>query len=302
MSNVPSDSICADGSVHAEWNMIFRNGEHNVIQDPERLYNKKENEYDNVHILYIHTLGAENKNAIGIEENGDKSYLVYYDHTDDVAMPSPFFTDRDIKEENVIDCTSIGQTLIINLKFDSEEYYSGLYYFLWKPDDNSYKFIENSLPKPDMDFTLSHFTYIETDYQEIGDILSFPSNTVIINKQSDYNNLAVGLYEKNKKEIARKKHFANPFYVRYALELFDGSYACISTPILMLPNISSSTIGYVSRVVQNIWFATHSCALYFKNKKSLEEWNDIIKGIAVFVTKGVDIYETDGDQKIKSDG
>ena len=43
MSNVPSDSICADGSVHAEWNLIFRNGEHNVVQDPKRLYNKKEN-------------------------------------------------------------------------------------------------------------------------------------------------------------------------------------------------------------------------------------------------------------------
>ena len=122
MSNVPSDSICADGSVHAEWNLIFRNGEHNVVQDPKRLYNKKENEPDSVHILYIHTFGAENKNAIGIrkDDTENKSYLVYYDHTDTAIMTSDFFTDqREIKEENVIDCTSIGQTLIINLKFDS---------------------------------------------------------------------------------------------------------------------------------------------------------------------------------------
>lgn len=304
MSNVPSDSICADGSVHAEWNLIFRNGEHNVVQDPKRLYNKKENEPDSIHILYIHTFGAETKNAIGIREDDTekKSYLVYYDHTDTAIMTSDFFTDRKIKEENVIDCTSIGQTLIFNLKFDNPSYYSGLYYFLWVPDTKSYKFIGNSLPKPEMDFTLSRFTVDMVNYQEIGDILSFPSNTVIVNKQTDYNNLAVGLYEKNKKEIAIQKHFVNPFFVRYALELFDGSYACISAPILMFPNITSSTIGYVYRVWQYIYFVTHSCAMYFKNKKSLEDWNDIIKGIAIFVSKGVDLYETNGDQRIKSDG
>ena len=157
MSNVPSDSICADGSVHAEWNLIFRNGEHNVVQDPKRLYNKKENEPDSVHILYIHTFGAENKNAIGIrkDDTENKSYLVYYDHTDTAIMTSDFFIDRrEIKEENVIACTSIGQTLILNLKFKPGNYYSGLYYFLWKPDDNSYKFLGNQLPKPYVKFAL----------------------------------------------------------------------------------------------------------------------------------------------------
>ena len=304
MSNVPSDSICADGSVHAEWNLIFRNGEHNVVQDPKRLYNKGANEPDSVHILFIHTFGAETKNAIGIREDitEKKSYLVYYDHTDTAIVTEAFFTDREVKEGNVIACTSIGQTLIINLKFNDQNYYSGLYYFLWEADKKEYKFIGNSLPKPEMDFTLSQFGGNMVNYQEIGDILSFTSNTVIVEKQTDYNNLAVGLYEKNKKEIAIRKHFVNPFFVRYALELFDGSYACISAPILMFPNITASTIGYVHRVRQYIYFNTHSCTMYFKNKKSLEDWNDIIKGIAIFVSKGVDIYETDGDQRIHSDG
>ena len=109
MSNVPSDSICADGSVHAEWNLIFRNGEHNVVQDPKRLYNKGTNEPDNVHILYIHSFGAGNKNAIGIECNENKYSLVYYDHLGTDTIRKSFFTDgREVKEENVIACTSIG--------------------------------------------------------------------------------------------------------------------------------------------------------------------------------------------------
>ena len=314
MSNVPSDSICADGSVHAEWNLIFRNGEHNVVQDPKRLYNKKENEPDSVHILYIHTFGAETKNAIGIREDKteNKSYLVYYDHTDTAIMTSDFFTDqREIKEENVIDCTSIGQTLILNLKFDSDEYYSGLYYFLWNPDKKSYKFIGNKLPKPDMDFLLCNGTFdkgaknpriFKTNGQEYGDIVDFISKGATINKQTDYNNLVIGLYEKNKKEIEREKHFVDPFFVRYALELFDGSYAYISTPILMFPNISISTVGYALKSDHKVYIQTHFCSLYFKNKKSLEDWNDIVKGIAVFVSKGIDLYETDGDQPCETMG
>ena len=34
MTNIPSDNICPDDSVAAEWNMIFRNGEHCPIQAP----------------------------------------------------------------------------------------------------------------------------------------------------------------------------------------------------------------------------------------------------------------------------
>lgn len=315
MSNVPSDSICADGSVHAEWNMIFRNGEHNVIQDPKRLYNKKGNEYDNVHILYIHTFGAENKNAIGIEENGDNSYLVYYDHTDDVAMPYYFFNDRDIKEENVIDCTSIGQTLIINLKFNSKEYYSGLYYFLWKPKDNSnkfsYKFLGNQLPKPYVKFALqshqsiivrdetnSHqeaftFTEILNEQYDVGDIINADDGGVNINRQNDCNNLVIGLYEKNKKQICQKKGFHSPFFIRYALELYNGQYARISSPILMLPSCTKNTFAELWDFIK---MHTAFSYLFYKNKVGIEGWEDIIKGIAVFVTKQVDVYDTAVDQ------
>ncbi len=321
MSNVPSDSICADGSVHAEWNLIFRNGEHNVVQDPKRLYNKGANEPDNVHILYIHSFGAGNKNAIGIREDKTekKSYLVYYDHTDTAIIAQPFFTDREVKEENVIGCTSIGQTLIINLKFKSDEsnsdesnsddYYSGLYYFLWKPDSKEYEFIGNKLPKPEMDFLLSNGSdgglpsaYYNGNSQDYGDMVTFDPSRAVVNKQSDYNNMVIGLYEKNKKDIAREKHFVDPFFVRYALELFDGSYACISTPILMFPNVKRSTEASAVTSDHKIYLSTHFCTLYFKNKKSLADWDDIVKGIAVFVSKGVELYETDGDQPCKTTG
>ena len=36
--------------------------------------------------------------------------------------------------------------------------------------------------------------------------------------------------------------------------------------------------------------------LFYKNKVGIEGWEDIIKGIAVFVTKQVDVYDTAVDQ------
>lgn len=316
MSNVPSDSICADGSVHAEWNLIFRNGEHNVVQDPKRLYNKKGNEPDSVHILFIHTFGAENKNAIGIREDitEKKSYLVYYDHTDTAIMTSDFFIDqREIKEENVIDCTSIGQTLILNLKFENPSYYSGLYYFLWVPDANSYKykFLGNQLPKPYVKFALqshqsiivrdnggSHqeaftFTEILNEQHDVGDIINVDDGGVNIYRQNDCNNLVIGLYEKNKKQICQKKGFHSPFFIRYALELFNGQYARISSPILMLPSCTKNTFAELWDFIK---MHTAFSYLFYKNKVGIEGWEDIIKGIAVFVTRQVDVYDTVVDQ------
>ena len=38
MTNTPSDSICSDDELSAEWNLIFRNGEHHVVQDPKVMF------------------------------------------------------------------------------------------------------------------------------------------------------------------------------------------------------------------------------------------------------------------------
>ena len=56
-------------------------------------------------------------------------------------------------------------------------------------------------------------------------------------KQREADDYIVGLYAKNKVDIARDKGFVNPFMIRYAYELFDGTYTYISVPMPMFPSV-----------------------------------------------------------------
>ena len=69
MTNIPSDSVCQDDSVAVEWNMIFRNGEHQPIQAPVDLEIFGETSF---YILNIHEV-KEGKHYIGVH----KDKLIY---------------------------------------------------------------------------------------------------------------------------------------------------------------------------------------------------------------------------------
>ena len=71
MTNIPSDNICPDDSVAAEWNMIFRNGEHCPIQAPVDMgifIN------ESFYILYIHEV-HEGKLYVGVNDSGNLVYI-----------------------------------------------------------------------------------------------------------------------------------------------------------------------------------------------------------------------------------
>ena len=116
MTNMPSDAICPDNAVAAEWNMIFRDGEHRPIQAPRNLEIFKTGSF---YILHIHKVSKE-KHYVGVNDNGN---LVYCTEGGD-TFPIGSYADYDEKTQ----VTSIGNTLIVNVKGKE------LRYFLWKPD------------------------------------------------------------------------------------------------------------------------------------------------------------------------
>lgn len=114
---------------------------------------------------------------------------------------------------------------------------------------------------------------------------------VISDMQEAYNNGVIGLYSQNKKKVAEAKRFVNPFFVRYALELFDGSYYKISQPILLLPSIHCNS--WMMKYNDKFRMYTPSSILCYKYNNNYEDLSDIVKGIAVFVTRQIDVYNTD---------
>ena len=292
MTNMPSDAICPDNAVAAEWNMIFRDGEHRPIQAPRNLEIFKTGSF---YILHIHKVSKE-KHYVGVNDNGN---LVYCTEGGD-TFPIGSYADYD--EETQV--TSIGNTLIVNVKGKE------LRYFLWKPGSKpkTYKFIGNKLPKPEMDFRLSFDDIVEANEKTAG-IMTWDNSGPILadNKeqtQSNYNALIIGLYSKNKKKICSNKRFHSPFSLRYALKLYDGSYTLISTPIMFFPSISENTYctygsGFVFSDEEAVLMRTYQKKLSFWLKTDYSQWKDIIKTVSVFVSRQVEIYDTSADQEIR---
>jgi hypothetical protein len=256
ITNVPSDLLCSDNALEESVGMIHDDGEHRVIQKPV-VYVDTETPIvpimEGFHLLYVHKFNAEER-YIGYTYDTafHKNYLCY------ATKSGTNLTYRELEapytESTKI--TSIGKTLVV-----SDE--NGIKYFLWKtayaPDLTPVYEDLGPIREPKFNFWLVNG--LQDEYQEgtMGDnsgkwhvhnsgstegIIEYDSDFQnifkLINRES-YNNLVVGLYAKNKKSIKAEKHFCNPFFIRTAIELYDGTYTHVSQPILMMPCVTENT-------------------------------------------------------------
>lgn len=126
---------------------------------------------------------------------------------------------------------------------------------------------------------------------------------------------------------SKRGMFVFPFLVRYAIRLFDGNYAMHSAPILMLPSTdvcpllamldvigethhgriegSGDTgyeyVWYVSKLANTVIY-TYSKSLKYRfigfkdedgNDVNAMDWEDIIKGVDIFLSSQVRTYNED---------
>lgn len=285
MTNIPSDNICPDDSVAAEWNMIFRNGEHCPIQAPVDMGIFVNESF---YILYIHEV-HKGKHYVGVNGSGNLVYI----SDNDTELKTIDITYSDYTKQTQV--TSIGNTLIVNVKDES------IRYFLWKTSEEatgfSYKYIGDRLPSASLNFrfTDSKLNEFAISYGKIEGMFSVKDNIVswTSDKEKDVEAFFAGLYAECKKKVSEVKGFCNPFMVRYALRLFDGTYTNISTPILMFPSVTVNTCGRLKIDDANTFqMNTIIKRLEYISTKDLRDWNDIIKNIGIFVTNPVDVVDT----------
>lgn len=301
MTNVPSDAICSDDDLAAEWNLIYRNGEHHVVQDPKVMFGAKETPY----MLYVHTHN-DVKRYIGLQTSASGMLLVWWKEDMEkvyIVDNTNVFTYQE--RDDITHITSIGNTLIINVRN------TGLRYYLWKPSENGgvgqYKYLGNRLPEIDMSFILKDDLVVENEASHDG-ILNYLNEqgklAILDGKQQEADDLLVGLYEKNKKELYRQRYFVNPFMIRYAVELFDGTFTHISAPMPMFPTVKTNTCVWLRYGRDGILhMSTRGFRLYYKQlTENLSDWSDIVKDIAIFTSDDIDVYDTNAPQVVGAAG
>lgn len=313
ITRTPSDFLCADGELAECINLATDNEELKPMVQPAEVVSGVVGR-----ILYVHKFNNIDRyiHLVEAQEQSGQSIITVYDlkvSTDgvnvswltNIASTSRFYTPN-------ITVTSIGKTLVVNEKSKP------LTYYLWNDENGGAAYVNlGKLPEPQFDFWLVNGIEAERQADRMGrstgawqvfntgkadGIIKHNgvSNVFQVKDKENYNNLVIGLYAKNKKSIKAGKHFCCPFFIRTALELYDGSYTHISQPILMLPSETENTYSLCQ-----YWSVDDSCdftvyttysELHFKQTKSLTLWNDVIKNVVVFMSDDIDIYNTLKDQ------
>ena len=110
----------------------------------------------------------------------------------------------------------------------------------------------------------------------------------------DSHNAIMGAVNKFVYNGHKKSRFIYPFLLRYGVQLYDGSYAVISNPILMLPNSDyAPAVAFTThfklgtRIVLSAYLADIK---YQLTKQIPDDWEDLISGVDVFVSDPIWFY------------
>ena len=304
ITRTPSDFLCEDGELAECINLTTDNEELKVVPLPEEFMR------DAPRIVYVHRVGFS-EHYIGVVDYPAQSGM--HDIVWGVRGSGGAFQyggGLALVRDGHPQVVSVGKTLVIKVSDD-------ISYYLWKGDGEGYADL-GRIPEPRVDFQLggrlSVYGGTRGGGSFGGDRITISSNrgkvadglfvtsegshgyTIGVHEgeEESYNDLAIGLYEKNLRDIAGARGFAKPFLIRYALKLFDGSYIMHSAPLMMFPVISGGSLATYGTGWMDL--SSYYQHLFFKADFDYSAWSDIVEGVVVFVTPGVNVYDLSGDQ------
>ena len=300
----PSDYECTDGDLSLSLGLVQENSHQEPLFEPKQLIKLRNSE----EIILEHKT-SNYTHYISITNNGGFVYWFSKDIsevTDDNATLLVSFRG----DEQFIRATAIGNILIIITN-------KRMMYFFWREtettEENGYDYLGDKLPEVPLSFGL-HGTMIrsEVDLPSFNGTYDLERMGLTLNL-TDFDKISItqkALAAANK-FIAEKSTNANkflfPFFVRYALRLYDGSLVMHSTPILMttytsIPlrlitsSISTSATGSMSFRLSGIVHALDYQALISGDEfNALKNWKDIVVSVDIFISKPIYSYDQNGE-------
>ena len=316
----PSDYECSDGELAMSLNIIQEDGALRPILQPDEIM-----ELNNAMVKCVHETSVS-INYVVVTDNNDLGWRTVNGGYARIES----FGDKDIYQ-----ITPIGNTLVVSTS-------DGIYYFLWKDDSyislgnefpelnvspyistnlmntNSFKYIfEQTLDNPQLSEEINSIgdNWDEILYPELCDNLCNGAIDAIgLNHKQQQN-----IYEKvfsaiNPRSMILKEkgYFFEPFYVRFAYRLYDGSHVRHTVPVLMVPmtlgkplfsviinkGTGSNNESTTKALFEPIYFAGKLHA-EIDVSDTISNWKDIITDIDIFVTEPLMDY-SDSAQSLVS--
>lgn len=293
-SAVPSDYEANDGDLALSLNLIPEDGALKPIKIPDTPILSVEQYIP----VYIHQVSYK-KNYIFADSFEDGFTLFFIIHGLETSLDDMQLIGHFSGELKSI--TSIGNTLIVASA-------SGLCYCLWH--DGGYIQLGSKPPFVSIEFGMRQ----EGEIKRVQDC-KFPevccnsynteraSNEDTRAQFESVTQMVYGLLLPTLTEISNSGWFYQPFFIRYAYRLFDGTHSWHSAPVLMLPNVLPPLIKYSEtagpdsdhNIPVRLSLAVDSYSLYYKISRSehdsLQKWSDIISGIDFFISAPIYTFD-----------
>lgn len=300
---LPSDYDVPDGHLAAAINLINETGDITGISQPAIEMTITEG---SIEAMFIH---KTNEFTHYILKSGN-SRIGWLDA--DQSSSGITELEESYPEDYISHINALGNTLMIFTK-------AGINYYLWK--DSGYKFLGDHVPDIGISFGLiGHprlFSMADDSKKKFKITFEEGINDDTINSPfSDKNKTSITsqvMAKVNKfiaNETVKKGRFCFPFFVRYALRLFDGSLVGHSVPILMNPSTTACPIVLWDRLKGKkstyteaeldimLVAATLDYRLTFGDGDDwikLPDWSDIIKSVDIFISKPLYSYDQEGE-------
>ncbi len=300
----PSDYECNDGDLAGMINLVPDNGTIRPILKPVEILKLDEG----CKVVFIH----KTTNFV--------HYIVMKTNKSGVTLYWMNESDKSLSEDNKIgdlgytptSVNAVGNTLMV---FNDK----GIYYFLWKSGE--YISLGDHIPNIEISFGLRGKPRL---FSQCDDSKSTFKITFDGIKESDLyevwtdtnqSKITSQIMAKVNKFLADQTinsgRFALPFFVRYALRLYDGSLIGHSAPILMNPSTKAAPVVFWKRVKGKNSYTEAELDImlvsanidyrlvaddYYEYSR-LDDWSDIIKSVDVFISKPVYTYDQNGNCK-----
>ncbi len=278
ITRLPSDHDTFDGEMEEMYNLANSNGELRPVLPPD-VIGTMPGQFIFVHKNqgYEHFIALDGADIKAYNYNGSSITLIG--------------TITNIYGETIIDVKSVGNTLVFITDLEVK-------YALWS--GSSYKYLGWSIPFPVINLSLSKewSTFSPKDMSKYGTVINqlFSGTTVTDEVMfSNFTNEYWAYVNKNYTDTISSGYLAFPFFVRYAIRLYDGSLIKHSMPFLMLPNYNSLWNYYmqISDAHQMTEAISRSRLFASWTAQNLTNWVDIISSIDIFISSDIWLYPQD---------
>lgn len=294
----PSDYESPDGQMAMSLNLISEDNQLKPVFQPKHIM-QLEQEEDKV--IFLHKTDA---------------YTHYIIASDDVLRPI-YAIDKETQQKieiglfTIQNATALGNILILLGKTQAN-------YFLFK--DGSYKHLGTKLPEINLAFALKAHPRLYSKHVNDGELIDVDLEKPMFDYLQDYIDIYIDDEDQKtvtdrvmaavskfiKQETIDCERFAFPFFVRYALTLYDGTTTLHSAPILMTPSTLGQPLVFMKEYIvgDNKFKARYdsmivAAELQYRllmdgDYENLNDWSDIVKSIDIYVSKPIYGYKQDG--------